>query len=252
VRLVSYFAGVGLLTVLIIACALPFAVAGVWQSRARNWRLFSLVGVLLLTQTAVTSLPRINGFGHLHWNWQGSLLSVLWPLLLVRLAPEVSLTSIGVTARLRRGWLKPSIVALLIALAVPAVFFALGSRLKLTAEGWIYLSTMPGLAEELVFRGVIQSLLNRAFPRSWNLAGAPCGWGLVITAVLFAGANGLVGVDAQLHPHFVLHAGIPPLLMSLVSGWVRERTDSIWPSVFGHNLSNLVIPVATICSAIVH
>ncbi len=251
-RLVSYFAGVGLITCLMIACALPFAVAAVWQSRANNWRLFSLVGVLLFIQTAVTYLPPINGFGHLHWNWQGCLLSVLWPLLLVRLVPAVSLPSIGVTSRLRRGWLKPSIIALLIAVSVPAVFFALGSRVKLTAEGWIYLSTMPGLAEELVFRGVIQSLLNRAFPRSWYLAGAPCGWGLVVTAVLFAGANGLVAVDAQLHPRMVLHAGIAPLLMSLVSGWVRERTDSIWPSVFGHNLSNLVIPGATICSAIVH
>jgi len=74
----------------------------------------------------------------------------------------------------------------------------------------------------------------------------------VITAVLFAGANGLVGVDTQLHPRIVLHAGIAPLLMSFVSGWVRERSDSIWPSVFGHNLSNLVIPGATICAALVH
>ena len=146
----------------------------------------------------------------------------------------------------------PSIIALLIAMAVPAVFFALGSRSKLTTEGWLYLSTMPGLAEELVFRGVFQSLLNRAFPRSWKIAGAFCGWGLVITAVLFAGANGLVNVDPQLHPHLVLQAGIVPFLMSLVSGWVRERTDSIWPSVLGHNLSNLVIPFASAYAALVH
>ena len=251
-RLVSYIASVGLTTCLMIACALPFGVAAVWQSRARNWRLFWLVGILLFTQTAVTDLPPIKAFAHLHWNWQGCLLSVAWVLLLVRLVPAVSLPSIGVTSKLRRGWLKPSIVALLIAMAVPAVFFALGSRVKLTAEGWIYLSLMPGLAEELVFRGVVQSLLNRAFPRSWCLAGAQCGWGLVITAVLFAGANGLVRVDAELHPRIVLHAGIAPLLMSLVSGWVRERTDSIWPSVFGHNLSNLVIPAAGVFSAIVH
>jgi len=213
--------------------------------------LLSFAGILMLTQIAVTSLPPIDGFARLHWSWQGALLSVVWPLLLVALVPSVSLASIGVTSGFRPGWLVPSIIALLIAIAVPAVFFALGSRLKLTAEGWLYLSIMPGLAEELVFRGVIQSLLNRAFPRSWHLAGAPCGWGLVIAAVLFAGVNGLVGVDAQLHPRIALQAGIAPLLMSLVSGWVRERSDSIWPSVLGHNLSNLVIPGATALSAIV-
>jgi membrane protease YdiL (CAAX protease family) len=142
--------------------------------------------------------------------------------------------------------LKPSIVALLLALAVPAVFFILGARKKLDAEGWAFLLIMPGLAEELVFRGVFQSLLNRVFGKPWRLANAEFGWGLIVTAILFAGFNGLVAVDPQLHVRIVLHAAIAPLLMSLVSGWVRERTDSVWPSVFGHNLSNLVIPFASL------
>ena len=247
----SYVESVGLVTGLIIACALPFVVAGVWQTRARKWRWLSLAGILMLTQIAVTSIPPIDGFGRFHWSWQGALLSIVWPLLLVGLVPSVSLASIGVTSKFRPGWFTPSMSGLLIAVAVPSIFFALGSRLKLTTEGWIYLSTMPGLAEELVFRGAIQSVLNRALPRSWHVAGATCGWGLVIAAVLFAGANGLVAVDPQLHPRIALQAGIAPLLMSLVSGWVRERSDSIWPSVLGHNLSNLVIPGATALSMLV-
>ena len=129
---------------------------------------------------------------------------------------------------------------------MPAVFFVLGARKKLDAEGWAFLLIMPGLAEELVFRGVYQSLLNRVFGKPWRLANAEFGWGLVITAILFAGFNGLVAVDSQLHARIVLHAAIAPFLMSLVSGWIRERTDSVWPSVFGHNLSNIVIPVASL------
>src|SRR5208282_4244088 len=45
-------------------------------------------------------------------------------------------------------------------------------RKKLDAEGWAFLLIMPGLAEELVFRGVYQSLLNRVFGKPWRLAGA--------------------------------------------------------------------------------
>lgn len=134
----------------------------------------------------------------------------------------------------------------LLALAVPAVFFILGVRKKLDAEGWAFLLIMPGLAEELVFRGVYQSLLNRVFGKPWRLAGAEFGWGLIVTAILFAGSNGLVDVDPQLHARIVLHAAIAPFLMSLVSGWIRERTNSVWPSVFGHNLSNIVIPCASL------
>ena len=122
----------------------------------------------------------------------------------------------------------------------------LGVRKKLDAQGWAFLLIMPGLAEEIVFRGVYQSLLNRAFGKPWRLAGAEFGWGLIIAAILFAGSNGLVAVNDQLHAHIVLHAAIAPFLLSLVSGWIRERTDSVWPSVFGHNLSNIVIPFASL------
>ncbi len=38
------------------------------------------------------------------------------------------------------------------------------------------------------------------------------------------------------------------LVAGLVSGWVRDRTDSVWPSVVGHNLSNLVVPIATLAA----
>ena len=74
---------------------------------------------------------------------------------------------------------------------------------------------------------------------------AEFGWGLIIVAILFAGSNGLVAVDPQLHVRIVLPAAIAPVMLSLVSGWIRERTDSIWLCVLGHNLSNIIIPVAS-------
>ena len=149
----------------------------------------------------------------------------------------------GVTSKLRPGWLKTLIVAGLVALAVPAVFFMLGARKKLDAEGWVFLLIMPGRAKELVFRRVCQSLLNGVFGKPWRVADAEFGCGMFITAILFAGSNGLVAVDAQLHARIVLQAEIAPFLLRLVSGWIRERTDSVWPCVFGHNLSNVVLPL---------
>lgn len=243
---VAYIERVALQAGLTLACTLPFVGFAFWRSRTRRWGLLLFVACLVVLDIALTEVPRINFFQHLHWSWQESILSAAWPFLLVALVPAVSLASIGVTSRFRPGWLKPSIVAGLVALAVPVVFFFLGARKKLDTEGWAFLLMMPGLAEELVFRGVYQSLLNRVFGKPWRLAGAEFGWGLIVTAILFAGFNGLVMVDAQLHSRIVLHAAIAPIMLSFVSGWVRERTDSVWPSVFGHNLSNIVIPLGTL------
>lgn len=218
----------------------------IWHSRTRRWRLLIFILGLVALDTILLELPRAGVFRRLHWSWQESLLTSAWPFLLAVVVPGVSLAAIGVTSRLRPGWLKPSIVAGLIALAVPAIFFVLGARKKLDIEGWIFLSTMPGLAEELVFRGVYQSLLNRVFGKPWRLWNGEFGWGLFITAVFFSCFNGLIRIDADLHARIVLPAAIAPFLLSLVSGWIRERTDSVWLSVFGHNLSNLVIPLATL------
>lgn len=244
----TYLVSVSLCAGLTLLCALPFILVALWHSRTRVWRLVVLVGFLVTLQNAITELPRMNVLQHLHWSWQESLLTIAFTLIVVSLTSGVSFTSIGVTSSLRPGWLKPAIPALLIAVAVPAVFFTLGSRVRLTGEGWAYLLMMPGLAEELLFRGLYQSLLNRALGQGWRFGGAEVGWALLITSVLFAGANGLVVVDNQLHARIVLSAAIAPFMLSLVSGWVRERTNSIWPSVFGHNLSNIVIPVATLFS----
>ena len=241
-----YLCRVALQAGLILACVLPFVLIAAWHSRARRWSLLLFVASLVVLDAALGEIPRVDGFQHLHWSWQECLLSTAWPFLLIALVPGISLASVGVTSRFRPGWLKPSIVALLLALAVPAVFFFLGARKKLDAEGWAFLLIMPGLAEELVFRGVYQSLLNRVFGKPWRLAGAEFGWGLIITAILFAGFNGLVAVDSHVHARIVLQVAIAPFLMSLVSGWVRERTFSVWPCVFGHNLSNIVIPFASL------
>jgi membrane protease YdiL (CAAX protease family) len=246
VQLRVYLCRVALEAGLILVCTLPFVLIAALHSRTRHWRLLLFVASLVVLNVALVEIPRLDGFQRLHWSWQECILSTAWPFLLIALVPGISLASIGVTSRFRPGWLKPSMVAGLLALAVPAVFFILGLRKKLNAEGWAFLLIMPGLAEELVFRGVYQSLLNRVFGKPWHLANAEFGWGLIISTILFAGSNGLVAVDSQLHASIVLHAAIAPFLMSLVSGWIRERTDSVWPSVFGHNLSNVVIPFASL------
>ena len=85
------------------------------------------VGSLVILFNAVEELPRVNGFQHLHWSWQAALLTTALTLLVVWLTPGLSFASIGVTSSLKPGWLKPGIVALLIAAAAPTVVFVHGS-----------------------------------------------------------------------------------------------------------------------------
>lgn len=128
-----YLVSVGLSSGLTLLCTLPFVLIALWRSRTRRWGLVLFVGSLVILENAVAELPRVNGFQHLHWSWQSAPLITAWTLFVVSLTPGVSFASIGITSSLKPGWLKPAIPALLIAVAVPAVFFILGTRVGLSA-----------------------------------------------------------------------------------------------------------------------
>ena len=88
----------------------------------------------------------------------------------------------------------------------------------------LFLSQALGvaLAEELFFRGALQSSLERRFgPRQ----------GLVLSALLFALAH--VGTELAFARLLVFFPG-------LLFGWLRQRSDSLWPSVVMHAACNVV------------
>lgn len=168
----AYVQRVALQAGLTLACAVPFVLLGGWSVRTRRWGQLAFIAALVVLDVALVEIPRFGIFRRLHWGWQEGLLATTWPFLFVAVVPGISLNTIGVASWFRAGWLRPCVVALLIAIAVPAVFFLLGLRKRLDVEGWAFLLLVPGLAEALVFRGVFQSLLNRVFGRPWRVAGA--------------------------------------------------------------------------------
>jgi len=95
-------------------------------------------------------------------NWQGKLLEVACVLVVAALARNFSLTDIGLTAPLRPGWRTPALVVSAVTLALPIALLLLGARDTLTPEGWVFEATMPGIAEELVYRGALLELCDRA------------------------------------------------------------------------------------------
>jgi membrane protease YdiL (CAAX protease family) len=88
------------------------------------------------------------------------------------------------------------------------------------------------LPEELFFRGWMQGRLAEAFPARARLLGAPVGGALVVAAALFALCHWAV----QGNP-----ATLAVFFPGLVFGWMRARTNSIFPGTLFHALCNLYI-----------
>jgi membrane protease YdiL (CAAX protease family) len=150
------------------------------------------------------------------WNWTGKLASI-------------ALAVVAIAAlRLRRdevGLVMPDkrcAVLIGIAIAFHAalnVLFATGE--PTTLETVLFQATMPGLAEELAYRGVAFALVRRAF----DGASAPA---IIITTLAFGLAHGF--------------ALLPFLFAAALGGWfawIRTRSGSVLGCVIAHNAANI-------------
>jgi membrane protease YdiL (CAAX protease family) len=141
-------------------------------------------------------------------------------------------------ANLRALYLVPALLAILciggvfeqvVALAdlerislLPVMGRAVGRAGGLTLVGLVIFFTLAGVAEELFYRGYIQTRLRRRL-RPWTA--------ILITAALF----GIAHTD-PLHTPFAFAAG-------LYFGWITERSGSIAPAMAVHCVNNLLAVV---------
>jgi len=172
------------------------------------------------------------------WNWSGKLLSLAFSalvILAVRLSPE------AVGLRLRQEHARTGWIAI-------GLFIVWGACLGLLfkpgvpdAETLAFQAAMPGLAEEIAYRGIAPALLLSLWPRKPHVDGIP--WAVIVaTSVLFGLWHALSYSDGRFG--FDLMSGLFPFLGSLPGGWLRFRTKSLVVPIAGHALANVAFHVA--------
>jgi len=223
-----------------------FLLALLTGSRPKSYTPIFLFASLFVLDMGLVMMPRvvnvIPSWGG--WNWQGKVLQIAWPVLLVLFVPAFAAARSGFKLPEQRGsWRALPIACVVYLLIGIPVLLLLGARFNPGAPDlpmWVYEATMPGLGEEFVYRGIFLVLLNEAFGRPWKFAGIQLGWGFVIVSVMF----GLLhGIDAKSLSEVHISWGpamFLPMAIGFVLAWIRERTGSVWPGVLLHNFINTI------------
>ena len=169
------------------------------------------------------------------WNWSGHLLALAGTLAL----GGVLVRRAGLTAA-DLGFVRPAALGQAVAVCAAALLASLlaqggaGARVAaIPSSTWLFVATMPGLAEEVAFRGVLLAAAERAAPASRRIAGVPVSAGAALLTVAFIGLHGF-GVG-------LLVSVLPGTLLYL---WLRLKTGSIVVPVVAHNLWNLTVLAA--------
>lgn len=190
-------------------------------------------------------IPLSDYFGKLEWNWGGKIatigLSVLVALLLGRTTQAVRPSAAGLTLRQAPGSVPPALIAatLLVATGVGLEVY-LNDGPDLSPERMLYQATMPGIDEELFFRGVFLAVMAAAAPsQRLSILGAPIGWAGALVTLLFGLGHGFSYEGGALKADWFAFAATAWLGFGLL--WIRERTGSILLPVLAHNAINVAL-----------
>ncbi|MCX5866878.1 MAG: type II CAAX endopeptidase family protein [Proteobacteria bacterium] len=117
-------------------------------------------------------------------------------------------------------------------------FIHFGGIMKMTPMAWVSIVIFQffyvALPEELFYRGYILGKLNKVLPPVLPVLKVRVGFGVPVTAVLFAFGHFLINLSPT-------RLGV--FFPALIFGWMREKTGGILASAIYHALCNVLVLV---------
>jgi len=188
---------------------------------------------LAIVLLADTAFALVNALGMSYTDWDGALilsLSHLGGLVLVARFLKNNPSSREQAGSSRR---VPVFFLIFIALTIlSALTLPLGKQVG----GFTYALFTTGFGEEILFRGYIQSRLNRAFGKPFYIWGVRWGLGVIIAALLF-------GLVHCLHRGGTLWWGLWTIFPGLIFGFLREKTGGIVAPTIAHGVPAAIVYV---------
>ena len=170
-------------------------------------------------------------------NWQGKLLALALSLAIAALA-IFGWRRVGLTLNHTEGSLKAAIPVLLLYCAFFVVMALIFPDDGYSAEDIAFQLTLPGLEEEIFYRGILLFALYRAFTGRVRLLGVDWGWGAILSCLLFGLTHAFGFSDGQcsFDPLYMALTAFP----ALIGVWLRLRTGSLLIPILMHNFGNVI------------
>ncbi|WP_316802978.1 CPBP family intramembrane glutamic endopeptidase [Pedobacter nototheniae] len=236
-----------LLTPLIwILIILPIIILAFIKSEKGKLKYFAFFILYFLADCYIQQLSityfNLNFLG-LKFTWIGKILSLIMSLIIIYSVSKTEREKIGFTTKANsKKQIKFGILFFLGFLLFDFIFkmalFPKGGHFDL--ETFAFQATMPGLTEEIAFRGISLWLLDKIFIPKWTIKGIRFGWGFIIVTLLFGIAHGVfLTNDYQLKFDLITIVYLA-LISSLSVGVLRKLSGNLIYSVLGHNAINIM------------
>ena len=225
-----------------LAILTPFLFLAIRQNKGNAlFPLLYAAAIYLLINILLYSLSSVILFKGQQFNWTGKGAALLFEFILAFSIPGFTVVDFGLAKPKWTGSTQIMVVCLIyFFIRLSLYYFSGGASPAIHREQFLFQATLPGLQEELLFRGILSGLLQRVFQQPagtrWNLRPS---WAAVIISILFGLSHG-IGFREDHSLFFNLAAFLRTGFDGLLLAVLAEKTKSIFPSVIYHNLLNLI------------
>jgi membrane protease YdiL (CAAX protease family) len=189
-------------------------------------------------------LPKINpvfDFIQSAWNWDGKVYGVVWAVVACFLFRKFFKENDFFTFRQNKQGLKSAGIGSAIMVVLSTVVWFLFGRSELDYETLAFQISLPGIDEEMVFRGVLLGLLLSALKEKVPVLGNPS---ILFTSILFGLMHALT-LNRYGVVHFDWIYFFQTGFAGYVWGWITVKSRSVLLAVLSHNFSNFFGTLAT-------
>ncbi|MDP2455212.1 MULTISPECIES: type II CAAX prenyl endopeptidase Rce1 family protein [unclassified Kaistella] len=179
----------------------------------------------------------------LKFAWLSKFLSLLLSLIIIFTINKTDREEIGFTTNTNnKKHLKLGVLIFLGFLVFDIIFklilFPKGGFFDI--ETFAFQATLPGLTEEIAYRGIQLWMLDKVSPPKWNVKGIKFGWGFIIVTILFGVAHGMALTADYEFKFDIITIIYLTLISSLSLGLLRKFSGNLIYPVLGHNVINIL------------
>jgi uncharacterized protein len=244
--MIALLANLGIYLAIVLLLVSP----ALFRKQTRGWAIVVIIVVLgdLIALFGGGSYQHAV-FGHAwHYNWMGKGFSLAFGLIVAIIliaSRKFRSRELGLSFLQAPGTGRALLTVVLPFLILLVVLAAMSRGSKdHSLETLLFQATMPGLTEELFFRGILLALFDRMFAARFRVFGAELSYGAIATSLMF-GLGHVVTFHAKGIPHVDIGHGIMTTVVALLLVWIRCRSRSLVLPVVLHNLGNtihLIVP----------
>ena len=225
-----------------IAVILPFLLCLKNRGRINNLRILSITFCYYIYSIALL-LPKlfdVCNFINSRWNWDGKIFGIICCVLLYLIFRKLFSDNDFFTFKQSKDGLKPAALGAAIVVLISAVIWAILGNTQFNIESLLFQISLPGIDEELMFRGLILGLMCSSLRTIQSSFGNTA---IILNAVLFGLMHALTLTSDSINFNFIyfLQTGSAGYIWA----WITLKSKSILLAIIYHNFSNFFGTLAT-------